>query len=232
MKTKNTSIKLLSKVLRPRERLIKKGASILSDDELLAILLGTGSKEMGVLETAKYLIENAPEDDITKFDYYKLTSIKGISQSKATTILASLELGKRLYHKNTDQIWTLETPEDVFQRSSEMINSKKELLKAYYLNVKSEIIAEEIVAMGSIDGVGIHPREIFEPALRYNAFSLIMVHNHPSGDSSPSDEDIKVTQRIIEAGQLIGIEVVDHVIISKSGFFSLREATTMFDNVI
>lgn len=231
MSNKTNSVKQLAKVLRPRERLIKKGATVLSDEELIAILLGTGSTQMGVLEMAKFLIDNAPEDNLTKYDYYSLTSIKGISQSKATTILASLELGKRLYHKNSDHVESIETPEEVFAKSKDLIASKKELFKVFYLNVKSEIIAEEIVAMGSIDAVSIHPREIFEPALRHNSFCVIIVHNHPSGKSDPSDEDLRLTKRIIAAGKLIGIEVVDHVIVSRGGFCSLREVSDMFDDV-
>lgn len=139
--------------------------------------------------------------------------MNGLGKIKAGLVLAALEYGKRSFSKAPE---TVVTPEKVFELCADIRNSKREHFLAFYLNSRNTLIAREIISVGTLDTSLVHPREVFEPALRHNAANVIVAHNHPSGDCAPSEEDVLITKRLIQAGSLLGVELVDHVIVSNS----------------
>lgn len=213
-------IKDTPKIDRPQEKLVKYGTKKLSDAELLAIILRTGTKELNVVELAKQILK-ITKSKISQMTFEKLKEIKGIGSTKACQIIASLELSNRLLHEEASP--QLVSPESVFASLEEIRESRKEHLIVIYLDVRNREIHREIISIGTLIANLIHPREIFEPAVRKLAASLIMVHNHPSGDIEPSVEDIKITKQLVEAGKIMGIQVIDHLIVTKGSFYSFEE---------
>lgn len=203
-------VKEMPKHDRPREKLERYGVARLSEHELLAILLGSGIKGVNVVQLAGK-IQKLVEKERGELSLEKLLDIKGLGKVKAGIILAALEYGKR---NNSGSPETLVTPEKVFELCADIRDSRKEHFVAFYLNSRHVLIAREVISVGTLDSSLVHPREVFEPALRYGAAGIIVTHNHPSGDCEPSDEDVVVTKRLIRAGELMGIELLDHVIIS------------------
>ena len=151
----------------------------------------------------------------------KLASDLGIPIVRASQIVACSELGRRFYKKNDASAPTIRTAEEVFEYVRDMRDLPKEHLRGIYLNAHYKVIHDEIISIGTIDTNIIHPREVFRPALEYAAAAVILVHNHPSGESQPSEADIEVTKQLVSAGKLIGIDLVDHVIITKNSFKSI-----------
>lgn len=213
-------IKDTPKVDRPREKLVKYGTKKLTDAELLAIILRTGTKELNVVELAKQILEIS-KSKISNMTFEKLKEIKGIGEAKACQIVASLELSNRLLHEEASP--QLVSPESVFASLEEIRESRKEHLIVIYVDVRNREIHREIISMGTLVASLVHPREIFEPAVRKLAASIIIVHNHPSGDTEPSAEDIKITKQLVEAGCIMGIQVIDHLIVAKTSFYSFEE---------
>ena len=211
-------IKDLPKFARPREKLFEKGPAALSDYELLAILLRTGYQGKSAIEVAKRILKTAKPERLQELSVEELAKIKGVGRSRASTIAASIELSKRIFDVDTDIKIT--TPKDVV---SYLRNKKKEYLVALYLNAKSQLIKSQVISIGTLDENIVHPREIFIPAIKNHAASVILVHNHPSGSTEPSDEDIKMTKTISQAGKLLGIEIVDHLILSLKSHMSLKK---------
>ncbi|HYE11715.1 MAG TPA: DNA repair protein RadC [Patescibacteria group bacterium] len=210
---------------RPRERLVRHGAAVLSNAELLAILLRVGNKEENAISLAhrilkqeqglRFLVDSKVE---------QMASIKGIGQAKAAQIKAAIELGKRLTTFELGVDKPVKSPQDVANLLMEdMRYLKKEHMKLVLLNIKCNLISVEEISIGSLNASIVHPREVFNPAIKKSSASIIMVHNHPSGDPTPSSEDIAITARISEAGRLIGIELVDHVIIGDGKYTSMKE---------
>ena len=208
-------IKDLPKIERPRERLVAKGPENLKNKELLAILLGTGTEGKNVIEVAEQILEKYPVKNFLQLKYEDLLKIKGINSAKACTILASQELVKRALDVRDESLPKIESVEDVLAQVVYMRDKTREHLMAIYLNARNEMVWKKSVFVGTLNASLVHPREIFKEALDKNACSVILAHNHPSGDNEPSEDDIEITKRIIEAGRIMGVDVLDHVIIAR-----------------
>lgn len=225
-KEDHLSIKEMAKSERPREKLINFGVSSLSNAELLAILIRTGTKEASAIDLAQRVL-SAREDGLRYLGDCttdELSHLKGIGKTKACQIIAAVELGKRLSMSTSKARLNIKSPRDVANIfMEEMRYYKKEYFKSILLNTKNQIIANEDISIGSLNSSLVHPREVFVGAIRKSASSIILMHNHPSGNPNPSNEDIKITKRLIEAGKIIGIEVLDHIIIGDGQFISLKE---------
>lgn len=221
---KSFTIHDLPKSDRPREKLISKGPQNLKDEELLAILLGTGREGKSALELAKEILRKSSKKRLLKMSYQDLTKIKGISSAKACTILAAAELVKRSLKIQEETLPIIRSTKDVLAQAVYLRTKTREHLMTIYLNARNEMIwKKESTFIGTLNASLVHPREIFAEALRQNAASVILIHNHPSGDPEPSEDDLLITKRIIEAGKIMGIDVLDHVIITKNKIFSFKE---------
>lgn len=206
---------------RPREKLLRYGVSRLKDEELLAIIFSTGYKDQDVLSLSKKVIKmisNLKIDDLDKND---LKEINYLGQVKKCQLIATVELGRRWFVNK--KIKSILQPKDIWEEMRDYRDKKKEYFFVYYLDSRNTILKRELISIGILNQSIAHPREIFEPAIRYLAAEIILVHNHPSGQLEPSDEDLVFTKRIIKAGEFIGIEVADHLIITKDGYFSFAE---------
>lgn len=210
---------------RPRERLIRQGAASLSNQELIAILLRTGTKEASVLVLANRILSSFDKiQDLKDATIEEMTEVKGVGQAKAVQLLAAVEIGKRLYRKHSEGRYVIRSPEDAAAYlMTDMASLNQEHFVALFLNVKNEVLHKQTVFIGSLNSSIVHPREIFREAVKRSAASIIVAHNHPSGNPSPSPEDIEVTKRLLEAGSIMGIDVLDHVIIGDHSFISLKE---------
>lgn len=214
-------IKDLPKIDRPREKLEKYGPERLSNSELLAILLGTGTKGINVVELSNKILKKFSGAGLAKSSVKELKNTSGLGVAKACEIVACFELGRRLL-QNKQSILLL-SPQDVWNELRDIRDNKKEHFVIFYLDTRNQEIKREIISVGSLNANLVHPREVFEPAVRYLAAQVIIVHNHPAGDPSPSQEDLEITKQLVEAGKLLGIELKDHVIVSKTNFFSFKE---------
>ena len=208
-------IKDLPKIERPREKLIAKTPENLKDKELLAILLGTGTEGKNVLELSEQILKKYPLRNFLQLKYEDLIKIKGINSAKACTILASQELVKRALDKRDESLPKISSVEDVLAQVVYMRDKTREHLMALFLNARNELLSKKPMFIGTLNANLVHPREVFQEALKQNACSVILAHNHPSGDNEPSEDDLEITKRIIAAGKIMGIEVLDHVIIAK-----------------
>jgi DNA repair protein RadC len=214
---------------RPRERLMKLGADTLSEAQLLAIVLATGDASSGqsALDLAMYLVRTF--DGLRALDaasIAELCQIKGIGPAKATTIKAALELGKRLFGEPVQRHLKVTSPQDLVNYFQPRLQHlRKEVFKAVLLNTKHQMLKDVTVSEGSLSASLVHPREAFLPAIKESAAAVIFLHNHPSGDPTPSTEDKELTLRLAEVGQLIGISVLDHIIIGSGspGYISFRD---------
>jgi DNA repair protein RadC len=217
------TIKDMPTDLRPRERLLKEGAQVLNDAELLAILLRTGTDGSTVLELAAMVLANFGLRGLLQASIEELSGINGIGPAKAAQIKAALELGKRIAMNAAEELVVIKTPEDAVGLVMEgMRHLDREQFKALLLNTKNQVIGQEVISIGTLNSSIVHPRELFKSAIKRSAAAIILVHNHPSGDPSPSREDIDVTERLIEAGRIIGIRVLDHLIIGDNRFNSFK----------
>ena len=216
-------IKDLPKIDRPREKLISKGCQNLKDEELLAILLGTGTKGKNVIEVARQILNKYSKKRLLQLDYKDLSKIKGIGSAKACTILASTELVKRALKIQDETLPIIKSVKDVVAQAVYMRNKTREHLMVIYLNARNEMVFKKPMFIGTLNANLVHPREIFAEALKQNAASVILVHNHPSGNSEPSQDDLEITKRIVEVGKIMGIDVLDHIIITKTKVFSFKE---------
>ena len=216
-------IKDLPKSDRPREKLIAKGVENLKDSELLAILVRTGTTGKNVIEIASQILSKYSKKRLLQMTYEDLSKIGGIDSAKATTLLAAFELSKRALEVNDTNLPVINTPKDAAAQLTDMRDLKKEHFVVLYLNAKNQLVHKETISMGTLNANLVHPREVFEPALKYSAAQIIAAHNHPSGDPKPSDDDLELTKRLTEAGKMMGIEIMDHVIVSKNSHFSFKE---------
>ena len=212
-------IKSLPKVDLPREKLQKYGVGKLADYELLAILLGSGIEGMNVLQLSKKILQTISKIGKEKITLDDLLKIKGLGNAKSAQILSVIELTKRL---NIDAPEIL-SAEDVWKLCADIRDSKKEHFVAFYLDTQNHLIERQIISIGTLNTSLVHPREVFEPAVALHSASIIIAHNHPSGVLEPSHEDREVTKRLIEAGKILGIELSDHVIVTKSTHFSFQQ---------
>jgi DNA repair protein RadC len=206
---------------RPREKMSRYGVGKLSDEELLAIVLGSGVQGVNVVQLARKIVKKVQEVGIDPLSLDDLTGIKGLGSVKAGQVLAALEFGRR-QHTQKDEV--VITPEKVFELCVDIRDSRKEHFVAFYCNSRSVLIEREIISIGTLDASLVHPREVFEPALRHGAASIVVAHNHPSGDASASPDDLEVTRQLRHAGKLLGIELADHVVVSRNAWASALSA--------
>lgn len=205
-------IKDLQKIDLPREKLIKYGTGKLSDAELLAILLRTGTKDLDVLKLSQKILQKFEKDKFINVSINDLKDIHGLGIVKSCEIIACFELGRRMLQGKKSSI--LLSPKDIWERMEDIRGSKKEHFVVFYLDSRNQEIQREIISVGTLNESLVHPREVFEGAIKNNAASIIIAHNHPSGHLEPSEADIDITKKIIQAGKILGIQVVDHVVVS------------------
>ena len=208
---------------RPRQRLERHGASVLSDAELLAVVLNTGNGKENVIDVSNRLISRYGAGKLAGCSLKELQEVKGIGRVKASQIVAFLEFNKRQGAARQDGL-RIRCAEDVFNYVLPKTSClDRERFMVLHLDTKNRVIKEEVVSIGTLNSSLIHPRELFRSAIRESANALILVHNHPSGDPSPSKEDEKITERLFEAGELLNIKVLDHVIAGAEGYYSFRD---------
>jgi len=222
IKVKKT-IKELPEFERPREKLTKKGARALKKEELLAIILRTGLKGKNAVEVAEDILEKYGDKKLLDASYEELRNIRGVGPTKAVQILAAIELGSRLFKEKSEKEVYINSSQDVTKETEHIKENKKENFVVLYLDARNKLIYKETVSIGSLNANLVHPREVFEPAVRNLAAQIILAHNHPSGDPEPSEDDLVITKRLVEVGKIMGIEINDHIIVTKNGFFSFKE---------
>lgn len=207
---------------KPREKLIEHGVESLTLQELISVVLNTGSKKEDVLAMSSKIVREYGNSALTgTVDPATMAKELDIPLGKACQVVACSEIGKRLYKKNDVGLTVIRTAEDVYRFLVEMRTLPKEQLRGLYLDTHNRIIHQEIISIGTINSNIVHPREVFRPALEYNAAAVVLAHNHPSGIAVASVSDSQITKQIIEAGKIIGIHLLDHVIITKDGFSSV-----------
>lgn len=219
-----TTIKDLPGDVRPRERLVTHGAQALSNIELLAILLRTGNDQETALEVAQRMLAEGGLAFLARASAQELQhSFRGVGLAKACQIKAAIELGRRVALAG-DQRLTISSPQEVAGLvMEEMRHLDREHFRAVALGTKNQVLGVESVSVGTLNSSIVHPREVFKAAIRRNAAALILVHNHPSGDPAPSRDDVAITARLVEAGKILGIEILDHVIIGDRCYVSFKE---------
>ncbi|RLL47959.1 JAB domain-containing protein [Oceanobacillus piezotolerans] len=221
----SVTMKDVPKEDRPRERLLNAGSSHLSNQEILAILLGSGTKEESVMELSNRILMHFEGLHLLRdATIEELVAIKGIGIAKGVLILSAIEFGKRMNQYRPNERYIIRSPDDGADYiMEEMRTLKQEHFIVLFLNTKNQVIHRQTIFIGSLNASIVHPREVFREAVKRSAASIIVAHNHPSGDPSPSQEDIHVTRRLLESGKLIGIELLDHLIIGDRKFVSLKE---------
>ena len=208
---------------KPREKLLAQGPEALSVRELTTLQLVTGTTKEGVLEMANRIVRDYGERNIfAERDAEKLSRDMDIPIVKACQIVAAGELGKRHYDKTETGFTTIRNAKDGFDYLTDMRNLPKEHMRGLYLNSHGRIIRDEVISIGTINANIIHPREVFHPAIASNAAAVVIAHNHPSGEAKPSAEDIEITKQLAEAGKILGIALLDHVIITKDAYTSVN----------
>ena len=215
------TIKDLPKIERPREKLMQYGPGKLSNSELLAILLRSGKRGENVIELANKILKRFSKDELPNLTFNDLKDYPGLGPAKSCEIIACFELGKRLLKDKKAEIYL--EPKEIWEELKDLRDHKKEHFVIFYLDSRNQEIKREIVSVGSLNANLVHPREVFEPAVRHLAAQIVLAHNHPSGDPEPSEDDLEITKRLVESGKILGIEVVDHIIITKTGFMSFKE---------
>lgn len=220
-----TTIRELPPEERPREKLAHWGASSLREYELLAILLRTGTAQMSALQLAQYLLQKfGGVRGVMHASVQELANIKGMGLAKATQIAAAMELGRRVALSQFHERPQIRSPEDVYQLMHiQLLGERREHFLAVMLDTKNRVRRTETISIGTLDSSLVHPREVYRMVIREGAACWIAVHNHPSGDPTPSPEDIAITRRLKEAGELLGVELLDHLIIGDGNYTSLRE---------
>lgn len=218
----NLKLKTLGQNL-PRERLMSSGAEALSNYELIAILLEKGIRNKNVLELSKEILAEYSLKELSGLSVNKLKKIPGIGTAKACRIIASFELARRMTSYHDSKNPEITGPEDVYHLLNFLIYRSNEIFLGLFLDTKKKLICKKTLFIGTLNTTLVHPREIFNEAIKASADSVILAHNHPSGDPMPSNEDIQITKQIIQAGEIIGIPVLDHVIIGNKKFISLRD---------
>ncbi|GAB4218627.1 MAG: DNA repair protein RadC [Candidatus Microgenomates bacterium] len=219
----------LPKEEKPRERLLKFGPEALSNSELLAIIFGRGVKGESVLDISYKLVGYFKSlSDLSEASVKELKRFKGLGMAKICQLKACFEIGRRVNFSFKSKRRKIKrsfvSPQDIFEQVREKItNYHKEHFLVVCLDNRNEVIAVEIVSVGTLNKSLIHPRETFEVAIKNHSAQIIICHNHPSGELIPSEDDLIVTKRLVEAGKLLGIEVIDHLIISKTSFFSFAK---------
>ncbi len=212
-------IKDLPSVDRPREKLLKYGVNKLLDTELLAILLGNGIKGSNVLNISHKIVNLIKIKGYNKIEYADLIKINGLGTVKVLQVLSVLELCKRFTSNKQIEILSAK---DIWLLCSDIKQSKKEHFVVFYLDVQNRVIERQIMSIGTLDTSLVHPREVYEPAVTLHASSIIIAHNHPSGIIEPSENDIKITKVLVKAGEILGIKLENHIILTEKSYFSFK----------
>jgi len=205
----------------PREKLKRIGVAALKDEELLSVLLRTGYAGKNVFSLSKEILKKFPDGKLFLLPYEDLAKIKGIGPAKAAELYCAAELAKR--YLGADPFPAITKPSDVLSALQDIANRKKEIFVVLYLNGRNKIVHKEQISVGTLNASLVHPREVFEPALKHSAASIILAHNHPSGETVPSPEDFSITKQLCDAGKLMGIEVLEHIIVAADGYYSFKE---------
>ncbi|NLC65549.1 MAG: DNA repair protein RadC [Clostridium sp.] len=218
-------IKDMPQMERPQERLLRYGPESLSNSELLAVILRTGTKKTNVIKLSSNIIDSfGGLNGLLESSKEELMKINGIKEAKAAQILSVAELSKRFLTFRSGDDYKILSPADAANLLMvELRSLKQEVLKVILLNTKNAVIGTYNASVGSLNSSIVHPREVYKEAIRKSAASIIIAHNHPSGDPTPSSQDIAVTNRIKEVGKIVGIELLDHIIIGDGNFISLKE---------
>jgi DNA repair protein RadC len=207
---------------RPRERLLDWGAAALHDVDLLAAILGTGTQGADVVDTAGRIAGAVNLRRLHLVPLEDLLAVRGMGPARAAQLLAAAELGRRLW-PDGDAAPLVRGPEQVYELTRDIRSANREHFVGFYLNSRHQVLRRDIISIGSLNASIVHPREVYIPAIAVSAASLVLAHNHPSGDPTPSEEDLAITKRLQEAGRLLGIELVDHVIVARDAYASFRE---------
>ena len=213
------SIKELQDFDKPREKLFERGAKALKDYELIAVMLGSGVKGKDVLQLSKE-IEKLLKSEFENLDLEKLLEIKGLGIAKAATLLSAIELSKRYLLK---QHKTISNASEAYEEFKDIADKRQEYFVALYLDGANRILEKRTLFIGTVNKSLVHPREVFAPAMELRAASLIVAHNHPSGELQPSQADIAITQKLAQSAEILGIELLDHLIVTRDGYFSFEE---------
>lgn len=221
----NIKIRDIDSSSRPREKIIFEGIESLTNEELLAVLIDTGNKEVSAIGLASRILRKSGGiKGLADMDLKSLQEINGIGPAKSARIFAAMELSKRISKILSKQKFDVNSPSSIANLFMEELRyKKKEVVKVLLLDTKNNIISDLLVSEGSLNAPIVHPREVYVEAVKRSANKIIVVHNHPSGDPSPSNEDIKITKRLYDSGEILGIELLDHVIIGDGNYCSLRE---------
>lgn len=211
-------IKNFPKHERPREKLIEKGPANLRDNELIAILLGTGRAGKNVIDVASEILGKFPKKKLLSLGYKELSNVKGVGPGKACSMLAAFELTKRALEAEDNNLPIINNAKDAMAHLQELRNAKKEHSVVLYLNARNQLVHKETISIGTLNENLIHPREVFKPAIDCLAASIIIAHNHPSGDVEPSQADIEMTKRLVHAGKILDIDINDHIIVTNKGY--------------
>jgi len=207
----------------PRERLARYGGEALRDEELLAIMLGTGYRGRSVHQLAHSILSANTREQLAAMDLGQLCGIKGLGRAKACMLVAAFELGRRALRRELGTRPVVSAPADALPFLADIREQQREHFVCLYLNARNELIHKEVVSIGSLSASIVHPREVFRSAIAWAAASIILAHNHPSGDVTPSQEDIELSRRLKRAGELMGMEILDHIIIGAMDYLSLKE---------
>ena len=207
---------------RPRERLLQSGPGVLTDADLVSVLFGTGGRGEGVLELGTRVTSAIPLRQLHRVPVEELLLVKGLGHARAAQLLAAAELGRRLW-PDGDAAPLVRGPETVFDLTRDIRGANREHFVGFYLNSRNQVLRREIISIGSLNASIVHPREVYQPAIAVSAASLILAHNHPSGDPTPSEEDLAITRRLVEAGRILGIDILDHVVVAKDAYASFKE---------
>lgn len=219
-------IKKMPETERPQEKMLYGGAGALSNSELLALIIRTGTGDKSALRLADEVISYADENTggLGAAEVRELTAIDGIGEAKACSIVAAMELSKRMVsgHRSAVRARIRDSRQVAEILMNEMMYEKREFFMAINLNSKMQVESKSVISIGSLDSAPVHPREVFGPAVRRGAAAVVVAHNHPSGDPTPSPQDIEVTKRLIKASEVLGIRLIDHVIVGNGCFTSMK----------
>ena len=205
---------------RPREKLRERGAAALDDAELIALVLGSGTARHSSIRIGRRLARHPPAE-LSRWSSSRWARIRGVGPARAAALIAAFELGRRAL-ETSGGATAIRGPEDVQPHVRDLFRARKEHFVVLLLNARHEMQVRETISIGSLNASIVHPREVFLPAIVHSAASIVLVHNHPSGDPEPSEEDLSITKRLVQVGELVGIGVLDHVIVASRGMVSLR----------
>lgn len=218
------SIKSFPIELRPREKMQSFGVKSLSNQELLALVIGSGSQGETALDLAQHLLASGDSSSLMQIELADLHEFRGIGPAKACQIKAALELGQRLSRVSITTKPVVHSPKEAAElMMGEIGYMDRETVRVLNLNTANQVIGHDTVSIGGLASAPVHPREVFKNPLKRGAASIIVFHNHPSGNLEPSDQDIQITKRLMHAGMILGIQLVDHLILGGNGFLSMQE---------